>query len=412
MEKDIKKKKKTKKRQRWTKLRHKIVQSIAYAILYPYSLLVYGVRIEKFKDKRKRPLLILMNHQTAFDQFFLGMAFRQRAYYIASEDLFSNGFLSKLIRYLVAPIPIKKQTNDASAVMTCARVAREGATIALAPEGNRTYSGRLVHIKPSIVGLVRLLRLPVVLYRIEGGYGVHPRWSDVVRHGKMRCYVSEVIEPEEYKPLSDEELLERIRRGLDVDETKIEGEYHHKKLAEYLERAMYVCPFCGLSEFESDRDIIACKTCGRKIRYLPNKQLEGIGFDFPYRYVADWYDHQQKFVSELDLSPYAEQPIYRETAGLSEVILYDRKRRIAPECEISVYNDRFVLSYGENTLLLPFDEVSAVTVLGKNKLDIYFRDKVYQLKGSKRFNALKYVNLFYHEQNVRKGETCAEFLGL
>ena len=411
MAKEIKKKK-TKKRQKWTKLRHRIVQSIAYAILYPYSRLVYGVRIEKFKDKRKRPLLILMNHQTAFDQFFLGMAFRQRAYYVASEDLFSKGFLSRVIRFLVAPIPIKKQTNDASAVMTCARVAREGATIALAPEGNRTYSGRLVYIKPSIVGLVRLLRLPVVLYRIEGGYGVHPRWSDVVRRGTMRCYVSEVIEPEEYKTLSDDELLERIRRGLDVDETKIEGEYRHPRLAEYLERAMYVCPDCGLSEFESNKDIVTCKRCGRQIRYLPNKQLEGIGFDFPYRYVADWYDYQQEFVSNLDVSDYGQNPIYRETAGLSQVILYDRKRGIAPECEIAIYNDRFTLTYGETETVLPFDGVSAVTVLGKNKLDIYFEDKVYQLKGDKRFNALKYVNLYYHAQSVRKGEKYGEFLGL
>ena len=61
MAKDINKRKKTKKRPKWTKLRHKIVQSIAYAILYPYSLLVYGVRIEKFREKSDRPLLILMS---------------------------------------------------------------------------------------------------------------------------------------------------------------------------------------------------------------------------------------------------------------------------------------------------------------------------------------------------------------
>lgn len=404
-------KEKNKKRKKWMKLRHRVVQSIAYAILYPYSRLVYGIRIERYREEKERPLLILMNHQTAFDQFFLGMAFRQRAYYLASEDLFSMGWLSRLIQFLVAPIPIKKQTTDASAVMTCLRVAREGATIALAPEGNRTYSGRLVHIKPSIVGLVRLLRLPVVLYHIEGGYGVHPRWSDVVRRGGMRCYVSEVIEPEEYKALSDDELLERIRRGLDVDETKIEGEYHHPKLAEYLERAMYVCPECGLSEFESHGDLIACKKCGRQIRYLPNKQLEGVGFEFPYRYVADWYEYQEKFVSQLSLSDCIETPMYRESVGLWEVILFDRKRLIDKKSEIELYGDRFVITTSEETLTLPFAAISAVTVLGKNKLNIYFGEKVYQIKGDKRFNALKYVNLFYHEHNVRKGEQY-EFLGL
>ena len=158
---------------------------------------------------------------------------------------------------------------------------------------------------------------------------------------------------------------------------------------------------------------MTCKTCQRQIRYRPNKHLEGVGFEFPYRFVADWYDYQEKFVSQLDLAPYSQTPIYQEKARLFEVILYDRKRRIAPECDIAIYNDRFVLSYDEQTIVLPFADVLAVTVLGKNKLDIYRGgDKVYQLKGSKRFNALKYVNLFYHEQNVRKGETETTFLGL
>ena len=46
------------------------------------------------------------------------------------------------------------------------------------------------------------LGLPVALVRIEGGYGIQPRWSDVVRKGKMRGYVKRVIEPEEYQSLS------------------------------------------------------------------------------------------------------------------------------------------------------------------------------------------------------------------
>lgn len=61
--------------------------------------------------------------------------------------------------------------------------------------------------------------------RIEGGYGVHPRWSDVVRRGKMRAYVSRVIEPEEYAGLSKSELLAIIEEGLAVDEGVADGLY-------------------------------------------------------------------------------------------------------------------------------------------------------------------------------------------
>ncbi|MBQ9116825.1 MAG: hypothetical protein IJY04_07350, partial [Clostridia bacterium] len=164
--------------------------------------------------------------------------------------------ISKLLRWAVAPIPIKKQTTDVQAVMTCIRVGKEGGTIALAPEGNRTYSGRTVYMKPSIVKLVRALKVPLAVFRIEGGYGVQPRWTDAVRKGKMRAGVTRVIEPEEYKKMTDDELFALIQQELFVDEAALGGMFYHKNSAEYLERAMYVCRTCGLSTFESHGDII------------------------------------------------------------------------------------------------------------------------------------------------------------
>ena len=213
-----------KKKEKWIKFRHHVIRNIAYVILYPYTKWKYGVTIEKFKEQEDRPYLILLNHQTVFDQFIVGMSMRGPVYYVATEDIFSNGLVSSLIRYLVAPIPIKKQTTDVQAVKTCYRVAKEGGTIAIAPEGNRTYSGKTEYMNPAIAGLARTLKLPILLYRIEGGYGVQPRWSDVIRKGKMRAYVSEVISPEEYKNMTNEELFARIQEGLYVNEAVADGE--------------------------------------------------------------------------------------------------------------------------------------------------------------------------------------------
>ena len=145
--------------QKWIKFRHRVIRNLAWLVLSPLCRFKYGIKIEKFKEQRKgQPYLILFNHQTAFDQFFVGMAFKGPVYYVASEDIFSMGFVSKLLRYAVAPIPIKKQTTDVHAVMTCRKVAKEGGTIALAPEGNRTYSGKTEYVNPAIVGLIKLLK--------------------------------------------------------------------------------------------------------------------------------------------------------------------------------------------------------------------------------------------------------------
>lgn len=399
--------------QRWIQPRHRIVTDILRAVIGPYAMLKYGVKVTKFQEQGNRQYLVVMNHQTPFDQFFVGMAFQGPVYYIATEDIFSIGFVSSLIRYLVAPIPIKKQTMDLKAVKTCLQVAKEGGTIALAPEGNRTYSGKTEYMNPSIAKLAKKLKLPIAIFRIEGGYGVQPRWSDVVRRGKMRAYVAKVVEPEDYEQLSNEQLFEIIQDGLYVNEACVDGQFHHKKRAEYLERAIYVCPYCGLSKFESQGHLITCTSCGRKVEYTATKELKGQGFSFPFRFVTEWYEYQQSFVNGLDPENYLQRPMFTDQANMLEVIAYHRKQPVMDNAELTLYGDR--ISVRDKTgqqMLFPFGEVSAVTVLGRNKANIYHDGHIYQLKGGKRFNALKYVNIFHRWTNIQEGDGNGKFLGL
>ena len=327
---------------------------------------------------------------------------------ISSEDIFYNGCVSKLIKFLVAPIPIRKQTTDIQAVMNCIKVVREGGSIAIAPEGNRTYSGKTEYMNPAIAPMAKKLGIPIQLFRIEGGYGKEPRWSDVVRSGKLKAYISRTIMPEEAQAMTNDELYAAIQEGLYVNEACLDYSYHHKNLAQYMERAIYVCPECGLSTFQSHGDIIECQKCHRQTRYLPTKELEGVGFESPFRFVNDWYEYQKNFVNSIDPTTRTETPLYEEQAKVSEVIVYQRKNVLMENATIRLYGNRIELG----DVVLPFEEISTIAVLGKNKLNIYHTEKLYQLKSSKRFNALKYVNLFYRSKNIMRGENDGEFLGL
>jgi len=405
--------KEKKKQKKWIRFRHRVITEIARWVLTPYIFLTYGIKVEKFKDQGKRNYLVLLNHQTPFDQFFVGMAFRGPVYYVATEDIFSLGWISDVIRWIIAPIPIRKQTTDITAVMNCIRVAREGGTIAMAPEGNRTYSGRTEYMNPAVAGLAKKMKLPIALFRIEGGYGAEPRWTDGRRKGPMKAYVSQVIEPEEYKDLSNADLAAVIAEGLYVDEGVAGGPYKSSKKAEYLERAVYVCPFCGFSEFESHGNEIACRTCGRVVTYGEDKTLTGVGFDFPFRFVAQWYDYQKSYVNQTDVTAHTRKPLFRDRADISQVIVYKKKVPLRENAGICLYGDRIVFDEGaENELAIPFADADAVTVLGRNKLNIYYNKKIYQLKGSKRFNALKYVNICYRCKNILRGDVDDQFLGI
>ena len=399
-------KKKTAKK--WIQPRHKVITAILRPLIAPLVKLLYGLKVEKFREEGQRQYLILANLQTGFAQFYPSLAFRQPLYYVASEDIFSMGWVSKLIEWLVAPIPIKKQVTDIRAVMSCMKVAKEGGSIAIFPEGNRTFSGITGAMNPAIGGLAKKLGLPIAFFKIEGGYGVQPRWSDVRRKGKMKAYVASVLEPEEYKTWTNEQLFQHICKELSQNEANAAESYYHKKNAEYLERVLYVCPHCGITHLESSRDTIRCTACGRSAKYLPTKEFSGA---FPFRFVLDWYRYQEDYINKLDTLSQPQEPIIRDHCDLYQVALYSKKQLLAEKVELALYGDRIEMTGGV-TKTFRFAETETITILGKNKLNLYHEDAVYQIQSNKRFNALKYLNLYHRYKNLSAEGQTGTFLGL
>ena len=391
------------------KPRYKFFTNVARLLTFPIVKFVYRAKVEKFKDRRKRNYLILFNHQTPFDQFFIALAIKGAAFIVASEDVTSNGLLSKALTYAFPIIPIKKQSNDVKAVINCVRAAKAGASIVLSPEGNRTYSGETSFIKPSIAALVRTLKLPVAFFLIEGGYGAEPRWSNVVRKGKVRCAVKSVLEYEDYKDLSDDEIYAVIKERLYRFDAADDQSFRSRKSAEKLERLLYVCPECGFSEFSSNGRTVACKRCGKSAEYGDDLKFYG---DFPFSTVRDWYAFQERFVSEANLDAFKNTPAFTDTVRLSEVVPYKRKRRMLSGAELGLYCDRMEFSDEKRNIVYSFDDVTSATVLGRNKLNFYVGSEIFQIKGKKTFNAVKYLHFYYVYKQKKAGKQDDFFFGI
>ena len=124
--------------------------------------------------------------------------------------------------------------------------------------------------------------------------------------------------------------------------------------------------------------------------------------------MADWYDWQNDYIADADLSSLTEAPVYEETVELRKVHVYKYKELLKEKAVVRLYGDRITLDDRE----FSFEDLNAVVVLGKNKVNLYTGNDVLQLKGNKRFNALKYVHFFHKYKNTIAGDTNGKFLGL
>lgn len=388
--KDTNKKRKTKK---WIKFRHKVIFTLLRPVFYGYFKIKYGLKVTKDEKKVSSPALIMSNHSTTMDPFILGCSFRRRIYYVTSDDLFTIPFASKLIKWLVNPIPKSKSKSDFGTIRTTLKVLSEGGTVAIFPEGNRTLFGTNWEIDISTAKFAKICKVPLVLYKINGGYGTDPRWGNKIRKGKMTGGVVKVISAEQVERLSPEELLGIIKKELCSEDLSLGVKFKYRKRAEYLERALYYCENCGsFNSIYSNKDKIYCKNCDFSARYNENLSLSKINGKLTSNNTGEYLDLQTEKLKEWANSNNGVLFFDNKVEGR---LIYDKKRHKLGNIDIFGYKNGVEVHTKKEKTFYDFDSLYGVTILGKRKINFYLEgDKTLQIKGSKRFNGVKYLHLF------------------
>ncbi len=247
------------------------------------------------------PYLVLPNHANAFDQFFVALSFLKRhMYFVASEHAFRQKLVGFVMRSLLAPISRVKGSADASAVRSILRTLRRGVPVCLFPEGNRSWDGRSQHLHPATGKLLKLAKVPVMTYRITGGYLADPRWGHSIRRGPIRGGAVRIYQPEELAKLSAEEITALVERDLWVDSGENTLPYPGKRLADGLEEALFICPKCGKIGSLRGKDAAFTCSCGLRAGFREDGHLSG---DIPFTAIAEWDAWQQEKLRELAQTP-------------------------------------------------------------------------------------------------------------
>jgi len=154
-------------------------------------------------------VLLVCNHVSFLDVFFLGIPLRRSLSYVARSTLFVP-VLGALIRS-VGGFPIQREGIGAAGMKETLRRLRAGRIVALFPEGTRSRDGQLGSLKPGIAALAARVGVPVVPAGLAGMFEIWPRSRLLPVPHPIRIHYGTPILPHELAGLDTEAATALIR---------------------------------------------------------------------------------------------------------------------------------------------------------------------------------------------------------
>ncbi len=258
---------------------HKAVYAVLRQIIILMCRIKFGYRFTKAAGLPQK-YIVLANHTTDYDPFFVAASFPRQMYFVASEHIARWGFVSRIIRFLVDPILRSKGSVAVSTVKEVLRRVKEGSNVCLFAEGNRSWDGRTGEILLSTGKMVKKARCGLVTYRITGGYYASPRWAITLRRGPVQGAVAAVYTTKELETTTAKEINTIIVRDLAEDAAARQQaapmRYRGKRLAEGMENLLFICPVCGAHDsLSSHEHTVRCSACGLEFGYDEYGRISG-----------------------------------------------------------------------------------------------------------------------------------------
>jgi 1-acyl-sn-glycerol-3-phosphate acyltransferase len=140
----------------------------------------------------KGPAIMVSNHLSFSDSFFLPLVTQRRITFLAKQEYFTGkgikGLISKAFFTGVGQVPIDRTSGRAAeaAITTGVRILDEGHLLGIYPEGTRTADGRLYRGKTGVARMALESAAPVIPVAMIGTYEIQPPgriWPNIRRVG-------------------------------------------------------------------------------------------------------------------------------------------------------------------------------------------------------------------------------------
>jgi 1-acyl-sn-glycerol-3-phosphate acyltransferase len=346
-------------------------------------------------NRERGPMLLMGNHSSVLDPFIVAIFIRRPVQYVISDSQIRSPFLSFVLG-LVGVIPKTKVVADLDTVKRIVAVKRENGIIGIFPEGQTSWDGHRLPIVKATDKLVKSLKIPVYIAQIRGAYFTWPRWGRRFRRGEARIFYSRLFDGDDLKDLTVDEVGTAVRNALSFDVDAYQRErgvrYHGAHQAEYLERALFVCPACDrIATLHSRGRRLTCESCGYSVHFSPFGRFEPREGALRFETIREWNLYQlEVFRRYLDerLHPTA-APAAPSTPILSEpeVLIREGYKTLPLKAiglgrlDLDPQAVRFHRHDGE-TWVFPVAEIEGINVQNNEHLEFYAYNNLYRVSST------------------------------
>jgi 1-acyl-sn-glycerol-3-phosphate acyltransferase len=162
-----------------------------------------------FNSRGGRPVILAANHESYLDPPLIGMVFPKLLRFIAWDGLFKVPLLGFIIRALgAAPVNQENKNSAASLLRDVMGFIKDGYSILIFPEGQRSPDGRLQPLEGGVALISSKTGAPIVPVWLDGTFEAYPASFRFPRPHRVSVTFGEPILPEKLPA----ELPEKERR--------------------------------------------------------------------------------------------------------------------------------------------------------------------------------------------------------
>ncbi|MDG5816688.1 lysophospholipid acyltransferase family protein [Chitinispirillales bacterium ANBcel5] len=360
----------------------------------------------------KPPFLVVSNHGTFFDPWFIGFYSIKPFYLMINDDAFRVGKITSWYLRNVGTIPKKKGSSDFKAMKLTLKRLKERDAVCIFPEGQTTWDGETQPIYKGIEKIAKRARCPVVLVRLKGNFLMKPWWAESLRKGRVHIDFK-TLSAQEIESMSEERLLSIIQKSIYQNDVKDpdnqKAPFSGNNLALGLQNFVWNCVHCNSEDMlEVSGSTVTCSHCNKSWLMDAHCGFTEQGKSTPAFDLYDWSLKHKEMVKGkiaaatdnelLTQSSAIEMQTFNSENDDFEIVLKSGNAKLTPKT--------LSITDGDKEYSWPVNAISDFVIQRKNIFEFCHKNEVIRFAFSNK-SPMKWVTylryLHGYEEYEKKG---------